>query len=246
MFDLNLLGKPGIQPQVVETAYSFIEQKPKPAVVSHHEEYAEEPPEGAMESRRLAPILIPLLILLVMVGVYFFNTGLNKTALPEERESLSVQDEISQVISMLGNLSDKVYLQRFLLTPEIILVNLRSDDQIELNMLSAELEDLLKVQCRISGSKEFGVLLSISIPIEYESRELNDTIPVKKIMEEQGLSEIRETGLTISATVRNEDIFPLLQRLLDDGYIYYKKCWIECRVDENCLFQLLYDASATK
>lgn len=246
MFDLNLLGKPGIQPQVVQTTYSFIEQKPKPAAGFQREEYAEEPLEDARPGRSRAPFLIPLLILLVMAGVYFFNTGRRQVALPAARENLSVQDEISQVISVLGNLSDKVYLQRFLLTPEIILVNLRSDDQIELNMLSVELEDLLKVQCRISGSKEFGVLLSISIPIEYESQELNDTTPVKKLMEDQGLSDIRESGLTISATLRNEDIFILLQNMLDAGFIYYKKCWIECRVDQNCLFQLLYDASSTK
>ncbi len=246
MFDLNLLGKPGIQPQVVQTTYSFIEQKPKPAAGFHREEYTEEPLEDGRPGRSRAPFLILLLILLVMAGVYFFNTGRRQAALPAARESLSVQDEVSQVISVLGNLSDKVYLQRFLITPEIILANLRSDDQIELNMLSVELEDLLKVQCRISGSKEFGVLLSISIPIEYESQELNDTTPVKKIMEKQGLSDIRESGLTISATLRNEDIFPLLQNMLEAGFIYYKKCWIECRVDQDCSFQLLYDASSTK
>ncbi len=246
MFDLNLLAKAGIQPEVTRTNYSFIEQRTKQAVIPVKELVEDEPYRDHKGKRKLLPIILPFFFVIIIAAVYFYNTEINTVSIPKEIETISVQEELANAISMLGKLSNKVYLQRFLLTPEVILLNLRSDDQIELNMLSMALEDLLQVQCRISGSKEYGVLLSASIPISYESRELNNTAAVKGILQSLGIEKIEESTLKITASVSDTVAYTLLKNMMDADLIYYKKLWLECQSDEVCQFELLYDASPEK
>ncbi len=235
MFDLNLLGKPGIQPDEVEAVISF---KPaevdKPPVLNPQKEKP-----AVLKSK--VPKLVPVVaVVLIAIFAAIIHYAPEKPESAPVKKETTVLEDLDTFISVFSKMPGNTVLQKILISPDVLHFKLFSRDQLALNLLGMELDDQFSSTVRISGNQTVGSLLILTKEWSYQATPVKDVNQFRSLLMKIGVEEYLLGDSEIFTVLDDEQLMDLMRELHAVKLLYCKQLNVEITEDGQYSFKLSF------
>jgi len=246
MFDLNLLGKPGIQPETVKASVSYISESKTAHQISAEAEPEREEPKTKRSLAKFFRVLAVICILLIPVIFYVFVHYNETEGQLIEKDPISKEQALKNAAFIIDQLNEQVKLKQLNIGNGVMTLHLGSNDQMKITILGVELEDKFGTPCRISGDKKSGLNLKMSIPVDQSISKIIDSTAIQQIFSSAGIYNWQLLSQKLSASVNLDEAEILINEFLVSSTIHFKQINIKTYSSDQFTLEVLFESDNPK